>query len=70
MTTRAAAPDGRRTIAIAGALAVQAIGAWCFPSSFDSVPGSIDHQHRRLWSWTDGELARRLREGAHPRAGF
>jgi hypothetical protein len=44
---------------------VQAIGAFCYPSSFNAVPGSIDHQHDRLWTWRDGELARCIREGPH-----
>jgi hypothetical protein len=52
------------------AIAIQAVGAWCYPSSFNNTPNSIDHQHQRLWSWRDGEIARCLREGAHPADGY
>jgi hypothetical protein len=47
------------------AIAVQAIGAFYYPSSYNAGPTDIDHDHARLWSWSDGELARCLREGPH-----
>lgn len=52
---------------VSGAMAVcvQAIGAFCYPSSFNAVPGDIDRQHERLWSWRDSEITRCLHEGAH-----
>lgn len=52
---------------VTGALgiAVQAVGAFCFPSSFNAVPGNIDRQHERLWNWRDTELTRCLHEGPH-----
>jgi hypothetical protein len=34
------------------------LGAFYYPCGFNSVPQNIDLQLGRLWSWTDGELAR------------
>jgi hypothetical protein len=46
-------------------IAIQAIGAFHYPSSYNVGPRNIDLDQARLWSWRDGELARGLREGAH-----
>ncbi|MDJ0865448.1 MAG: hypothetical protein QNK03_05005 [Myxococcota bacterium] len=51
---------------VAVAVAIQAIGSVCHPSSWNSHPTNIDHDHARLWSWTDSELTRCLHEGLHP----
>ncbi len=48
------------------AIAIQTLGAFTFPSTFNYAPNNVDRHHERLWSWRDGELARGLREGAHP----
>jgi hypothetical protein len=44
------------------ALAIQAIGAWCYPSSWNFLPANVDQHHERLWDWRDGELSRCLIE--------
>lgn len=51
--------------AIVLSVTIQTIGAFCYPSSFNSSPNYVDVQHERLWDWGDGELARCLREGPH-----
>jgi hypothetical protein len=45
---------------------VQGIGAFCYPSSWSDRPVPVDRHHERLWDWRDSEIARCLREGAHP----
>lgn len=44
-------------------LGVQLIGAFCYPSSWETSPVNVDLQHDRLWDWRDTELSRCLREG-------
>lgn len=44
------------------AIGVQAIGAFCYPSSWNNHPGNIDQQHERLWDWRDSDLTRCLLE--------
>jgi hypothetical protein len=63
--TRDHSPGLRAALLAAGvvAIAIQAIGAYYYPSSYNAAPVNIDLQHERLWSWRDGELARCLREG-------
>lgn len=51
---------------VAVAVAIQAIGAVCYPSSWNAHPFNVDHAHHRLWNWRDSELGRCLREGPHP----
>lgn len=53
-------------LATAGAIAVQAIGALCYPSGWEASPRDIDQAHERLWDWRDSELTRSLREGPRP----
>lgn len=43
-------------------IALQAIGAFCYPSSWNLHPGNIDVQHERLWDWRDSDLSRCLSE--------
>ena len=51
-------------LAIAVAIAVQAIGAFYFPSSWAFLPDNVDLHHERLWDWRDCELTRCLHEKA------
>jgi hypothetical protein len=53
-------------ITILLAIAVQAIGAFCYPSTWNLQPGNVDRHHDRLWDWSDSELTRCLREGVKP----
>lgn len=46
-------------------IAVQAIGAWCYPSSWSRTPANVDTHHDRLWDWRDTELTRCLHDGMH-----
>jgi hypothetical protein len=47
---------------IAFSVAVQAIGAFCYPSTWNFYPADVDQHHERLWDWRDTELARCLKE--------
>ncbi len=49
--------------AIAVAVAIQVIGAFYYPSSWNEMPGTVDLAHERLWDWRDSELTRCLAEG-------
>jgi hypothetical protein len=49
--------------AVGVAVALQAIGAFCYPSSWNSDPVSVDSAHWRLWDWRDSEISRCLAEG-------
>ncbi len=44
------------------AIAVQAIGAFCYPSTWNRSPVNVDQKHERLWDWRDTEIGRCLRE--------
>jgi hypothetical protein len=62
-------PRGRRRAwrlilgaAIGWSVAVQALGAWCYPSSWNLVPANVDTHHGRLWDWSDTELSRCVSE--------
>jgi hypothetical protein len=48
-------------------VAVQVIGAFCFPSTWNAQPRPVDLHHERLWDWRDTELSRCLLESLHPR---
>jgi hypothetical protein len=43
-------------------IAVQSIGAFCYPSSWNTRPRNVDRHHERLWDWRDTELSRSLTE--------
>jgi len=43
-------------------IAVQMIGAFCYPSSWNLQPRNVDLHHERLWDWRDTELSRSLIE--------
>lgn len=53
-------------VAIVWSIAVQLIGAFCYPSSWNWLPANVDRHHERLWDWHDNELLRCLREGRKP----
>ncbi len=40
------------------AMAIQCIGAFCYPSSWNTQPSNVDLHHERLWNWRDTELSR------------
>jgi thiol:disulfide interchange protein len=55
------------------AVGVQAIGAFCYPSTWGKQPVDIDVAHERLWDWRDSDLTRCLRECPKrwpPKPGF
>ena len=56
-------------VAMAASIALQAIGAFCYPSSWNRIPVSVDTQHDRLWDWGDTEIRRCLEEGPYWPAG-
>jgi hypothetical protein len=39
-------------------IAVQSIGAFCYPSTWNLTPANVDLHHERLWDWRDSELSR------------
>jgi hypothetical protein len=49
-------------LAIAWAVALQALGAWLYPSSWNLKPTNIDTHHERLWDWGDSEVTRMIQE--------
>jgi hypothetical protein len=49
-------------ITIILSIAVQVIGAFCFPSTWNAQPRPVDLHHERLWDWRDTELSRCLLE--------
>src|SRR5262249_7732919 len=53
-------------MAMAVAVAIQVVGAFCYPSSWNLQPADVDLHHARLWDWSDNELSRCLREGPKP----
>ncbi len=53
---------GLLAIAIVLGIAVQTVGAYCYPSTWNFEPVNVDVQHDRLWNWRDNELSRCLTE--------
>jgi hypothetical protein len=49
------------------AIAVQCLGAFCYPSTWNRTPANVDQAHERLWDWHDTELTRCWREGVKRR---
>jgi hypothetical protein len=43
-------------------IAIELLGAFCFPSSWNAQPVDVNRAHERLWDWRDSELTRCLRE--------
>lgn len=62
--TRARAPSIRVLIllTIAWSIALQALGAWLYPSSWNLKPANVDTHHERLWDWSDTEVTRMIHE--------
>lgn len=44
---------------------IQALAVWTYPTSWHSSPTNADKDHKRLWDWSDNEVTRGLKEGAH-----
>jgi hypothetical protein len=65
--------DRSRILTVIGALAIiwsialQAIGAFCYPSDWNLAPRNVDQHHERLWDWRDTEISRCLMQ-SFPRA--
>jgi hypothetical protein len=57
-------------MAIACSVALQGIGAFYYPSSWNSDPVTVDLAHERLWDWRDTEIGRCLAEGPHWPASY
>jgi hypothetical protein len=49
-------------LTIGFSIGVQAIGAFCYPSTWNQLPENVDLHHQRLWDWRDTELSRCLIE--------
>jgi hypothetical protein len=49
-------------ITVVFSIAIQLIGAFCYPSSWNYQPKNVDLDHNRLWDWRDSELSRCLIE--------
>jgi hypothetical protein len=49
-------------ITAAWAVGLQALGAFCYPSSWNLTPQNVDTHHDRLWDWSDSEVSRCIRE--------
>jgi hypothetical protein len=51
-------------LALAASIAVQTIGAFCYPNGeWDASPASIDAQPDRLWDWRDNQIRRTFSAG-------
>jgi hypothetical protein len=50
------------------AIGVQAVGAFCYPSTWNLSPADVDLHHERLWDWRDTELSRCLIETLNSRS--
>lgn len=44
------------------AIGLQALGAFCYPSSWNLTPRNVDRAHDRLWDWRDTEIRRAITE--------
>jgi hypothetical protein len=60
---RSAAVFGLLTVACSWSVGVQAVGAVCYPSTWNMEPANVDVAHERLWDWRDTEVSRCLTEG-------
>jgi hypothetical protein len=57
----------RALLAVAGlavivSIALQVVGAFCYPSSWNLDPQNVDLHPERLWDWRDTEISRCLME--------
>ena len=55
-------------LTILWAIAVQALGAFCYPTDWNLRPANVDLHHERLWDWRDTELSRCLTTALGPSA--
>jgi hypothetical protein len=55
-------------LAIGWSIALQAIGAFCYPTDWNLYPKNIDQHHERLWDWRDSEIFRCLSQKFSPSA--
>jgi hypothetical protein len=62
MLTRSRVLVAISAIAVIFSIAVQLIGAFCYPSTWNFQPQNVDLHHERLWDWRDTELSRSLIE--------
>jgi hypothetical protein len=62
MLTRSRVLVAISALTIGFSIAVQLIGAFCYPSSWNLEPRDVDTHHERLWDWRDTELSRCLIE--------
>jgi hypothetical protein len=69
MLKRARALLAVAALSIVYSIAIQFIGAFCYPSTWNFKPANIDLHHERLWDWRDSEITRCLTEGFLPRGG-
>ena len=53
---------------IAVSIALQAVGAFCYPSTWNFVPNDTDLHHERFWDWRDTEVSRCVKEWLEGRA--
>ena len=51
--TRSRAVVSLFAMTIAASVALQAIGAFCYPSNWGLTPSMFDLHHERLWDWSD-----------------
>jgi len=54
-------------LAVIFSIAIQFIGAFLYPSSWNFHPYNVDVHHERLWDWRDTELSRCVIESIMPR---
>jgi len=47
-------------------VAVQAVGALCYPAGWNWEPENVDLRPARLWDWSDSQILRCVRKGSHP----
>jgi hypothetical protein len=48
------------------AIAIQTLGAYCYPTDWNLRPAKVDLRHERLWDWRDTELSRCLTTALNP----
>jgi hypothetical protein len=65
--TRSFAAVALFAVSIIIAIGIQAIGAFCYPSSWNQKPLNVDYHHERLWDWRDTELSRCVLESLESR---
>ncbi len=63
---RSRAATAAFAVSIVLAIAIQAIGAFCYPSTWNDAPINLDRKPSRVWDWADSEITRCLREGRKP----